>query len=705
MSRWILFLLTVCLLLPSANFAVFDGLPLSTFPEFAALVLLAPMVVGRALRRLHGRSLRRLGPVASRGLAVSVALALAIKLVLLVSGLHSGFLACYRTPLAPPHEGPCERSFENPLSRWTSTRIDRYIDFTPRTWNLGFVNSLRFNFYPWVPGLPDRGRLPLTVTWRGEIERSTPWVARLTYVGEAVLTIGSDTHPLPANYGPPRTVSMPVPAGRHAVALSYRFDDGYRTGQPRPSFPAATVRLARERPQGGDAAVRAVRPGLAWRVGASAADGLLGFTLLSLVGLYARLLTREWWLLAVTAVGPAVFRSFHPRWLSSEWLWLPFLIVLTVTTAVRPRPRVVLASYFALIPLSLWIAQRFVALPRTVLVRDAGHDWLTYESYARTILDTWSLQGGEDVFYALPLYRYVRFAQRLLLGEGDLFPLAAGLMALYLTVLWTIAWLSSRGHVPLRSRGWIVLVGGLVLAVLASRDMIVFMLRPLTEPASWFALLGGFALLLAARSSRAWPVGAALAGLAVGIRSNQGPAIALLIVAFLLSTPRKRWRVAATAATVFLLVLVLPLAHNLYYGRRFVLSSVQTDNPAVLTVPPRNLLAIGHDKVIRSQVLDQLRQVAYLTPLPSLALRIGLHGLQVAWLIAVGAVIARWRYVNGPARLLLLWPIAFLGVYLFYTPESYYPRHIVAGHLAMGLAAAYALSERAWRRPTSRALR
>jgi hypothetical protein len=89
MSRWVLALLTVCLLLPSASFQAFDGLPLSTFTEFAALLLLAPVVMGRALQRLYARRLRPVGPRACRRFAASATLALGLELILLGSGLHA----------------------------------------------------------------------------------------------------------------------------------------------------------------------------------------------------------------------------------------------------------------------------------------------------------------------------------------------------------------------------------------------------------------------------------------------------------------------------------------------------------------------------------------------------------------------------------------------------------------------------------------
>jgi hypothetical protein len=184
MARWILAVLAGALLLPSSNVQLFDGLPLSKLPELAALALMVPIVASRGLRRLYARFLGRLGPSIARGLLGAAALSLGIKLGLLAFSPHVGYLACYRTPLTPPRGRACEGSFENPFGRFGVTRIDRFLDFRPGTWNLGFVNSLRFNFYPWFPGRPVRERLPLAVTWRGIVERPHPWVARITYVGK-----------------------------------------------------------------------------------------------------------------------------------------------------------------------------------------------------------------------------------------------------------------------------------------------------------------------------------------------------------------------------------------------------------------------------------------------------------------------------------------------------------------------------------------
>ena len=63
---------------------------------------------------------------------------------------------------------------------------------------------------------------------------------------------------------------------------------------------------------------------------------------------------------------------------------------------------------------------------------------------------------------------------------------------------------------------------------------------------------------------------------------------------------------------------------------------------------------------------------------------------QMARLFTLGNILdGAIRRVDRLTWLLLLWPATFLGVHFFYTPLYYYPRHLVAGYLAMGLVAAY----------------
>src|SRR5919202_1093085 len=99
----------------------------------------------------------------------------------------------------------------------------------------------------------------------------------------------------------------------------------------------------------------------------------------------------------------------------------------------------------------------------TVLYRGGGQDWLTYESQAQHIFATGSLQGGEDVFYWQPGFRYVLVTIRTLLGDGDL--LVSALAQTLCNVAVLGLGLSLGRTTPARSLRWIPMALGLVLAV------------------------------------------------------------------------------------------------------------------------------------------------------------------------------------------------------------------------------------------------
>ena len=95
-----------------------------------------------------------------------------------------------------------------------------------------------------------------------------------------------------------------------------------------------------------------------------------------------------------------------------------------------------------------------------MLLRDGGNDFLTYESFARSILESWSLRAGEDVFYYQPLSRYVTFFYHLVFGDGD------GQISVFARIVLTTALLWMGWRFLGRNRfGTVVTLSGTVLLV------------------------------------------------------------------------------------------------------------------------------------------------------------------------------------------------------------------------------------------------
>ena len=210
----------VFLVFPSANYVQASGLPLSSLPELLSALALLPLICSRWLRRHWAYRVPMLLSGRITIIAGLLCLGLISKRVLLMSGTYQGFPACYR---AMGHEAPvglCEKSYDNPLARFTATRVDEVIDFGPSEWNLSFMNSLRFNYYWWVAGSVLRERIPFTAFWRGAVELDASESITVAYVGAGQVQIGSARLRLSPSYDRDAREQLSLPAGRHDLTVS-----------------------------------------------------------------------------------------------------------------------------------------------------------------------------------------------------------------------------------------------------------------------------------------------------------------------------------------------------------------------------------------------------------------------------------------------------------------------------------------------------
>lgn len=716
----------VLLFLPSARLHVFDGLPVSGLAEFAALFLIVPLYVSGALRRVYARLLQsRRGATRPIFVTITAVLMLAIgaKLLLFAAGNRSGFAACYQPALAAdPASRTCERSYENLFFRGGVTRIDDTISFDAATWNLSFFNSLRFNFYSVVKGSIERTRLPFTARWYGEIDRPAPTTLTLSYVGEGMLRVeGVPAVPLPPSYRRAETITLTVPDGRRMFALDFRFDDGSRVGDGQEILrgPYASLHVRTDATP-----LRTIEPPIAWRVIGGFVDLAMLAVLGSIVWCYGWLLRRDVSLAAIACVGGALLAidptatmtfvpflgSFFPETVHG----LPSGIGLTVFTgtlfvliARRPSTRLLLLAYLAIGWASAFRKDFFLRGFHTVHYRYAGDDWLTYESFARSILETGSLEAGEPVFYYQPLFRYIVFLAHAIAGDGDT------LIALFAQTLliWSVFWMSAsllpRGSV---SGSWRVLgiaVGMLLVTLVTSEPASRLIYVGASEYPTWIAFLLLFPRLAISRARRDWWLGTMMLGLSLITRMNQAIALGWLFAVFLWRTASARPRFAVQPILLAAALAALPAAHNAYYGRE--LSMLPTGHALTDTrpMPPSRWLRVFDDSQAREQALIQLAAVTYTT-------RISVHtafvpteashavmlmvfrGLQVAWGVAV--ILLFRTSARAAARLLLVVPALYLFVHLFYQVLAYHPRFIVIGYLAMGAVAMLAVRERHCRR-------
>jgi hypothetical protein len=262
--------------------------------------------------------------------------------------------------------------------------------------------------------------------------------------------------------------------------------------------------------------VGAARPDRLWRALAGVVDSaavLLGATVA--LG-YAVLLRRDWWLAGLVAIAGVAVSRLHMQAAGLPIAFGVFLALLGLALALLGRPwrRRLVIAFFATAYLNLGLVLSSVSRLDMVVHRPLG-DPLAYESQARAILETWSLEGGEPVFRYQPGFRYVRFLERLVLGEGDPLVLIAALALLAWAYLLAIARLWPRPAPPW-PRAIPFLVGaGLVLALATSTPVLSFVEAPLSEYPTWVLLPLSVTLLFGTRTPRQWVGGGVLGGVAV----------------------------------------------------------------------------------------------------------------------------------------------------------------------------------------------
>lgn len=689
------------LAVPSSDHVVFNGLPFSGPVEFLTAAIATLVSADRPLRRLLARWMDRAPRPTATVATLALAVTVAMKLVLLVSGEDRGFAACYRGIPANPTLS-CERSYERWWARTDPTRVDRTLAFGPADWNLAFFNGARFSIPP-DNGNLDRKHLPFEVTWRGDLVVPPGSRAALArYTGSATVWIDDRRVDLAAHYGAPVQATFDVPSGRHHVRVNYRFDDGYRIGGRRGSY--ATLRLVIDTPQGEIAwAAAPARP--AYRAIGWMVDALTGAAGLLLLGFWITAIARSALTLLAGLVAAFAVALVPAGWLPGRGASFALLCagLAGYVMGSRHARGIRVAAGVTMVAAMLRASLLFPSLD-SVLLRSWGNDWFTYEAFARSMLETGSLEGGEPIYYFSTLSRYARFVEHALVGDSDALVTALVLILLNVSLLWSCR--RAMAHRPSLVDWWFALVGGVLATVLVNAPMMVGMVQQgLSEYAAWIALPMAYALLWSPRPGTL--AGGAVLGLCGLARTNLVPGLAVLSVPWRRLGDRRAW--SAPLAFAALIVLV-PLLHNRYYGGRWIVVSDAMHQNAI--IEPREAYRIFTDPSVRATAAEGARWIVFsdgssrvvrawgrenlLRYFPVLGagdvvegwtLTLPIHGLQVLYVLLVFHVCRRRERRTLSTLAILSVPLAFLGPHIFYRVTVYYPRYIIAGYLSIALAA------------------
>ena len=684
-SRWMTASLAVFLLLiifPSANYQVFAGLPLDTGWALAALLLMAPLFFSNALLGRLEACLRRIDQRIIFILLGMLVLVLFAKVALLLSGTYQGFLACYASPVSKPEKGQCELSYTNPFFFRGITRIDPTLEFPNERWNLAFFNTGDFNLGPWDgKEAYTRGRIPFSAAWQAQVLTQSTQVIEVSYIGEGTIHIGKDYIQLPPSYLSENVFSFPAPDGVGPVSIQYFFDDGSRQAERHPMGLPASFLLNVRNADSSVHPLAPVSPPAGWLFLAGFSDLVVLIILVALVGFHLVVLGEDVWVLLAFALLGVVFNLALP-----ELSFIALSAGAFVLLSMQKRPSRVLLAYFIFTCLAVCRVTVFLSAVDTTFYRAAGTDALTYESQAWAILNTWSLAGGEKVFYYQPFYRYFVFLYHMLFGDGDMIRATLSVSAINFEVflLYDRLFLSRTAH--LVKKTWPLLTS-LALIGLMNSNVVFMMENGVSESLSCVLYPTIFLLLVGPLTNRRWIWITILIGLAFLNRTNHLPGLVFLFVVIGVSLFHSRPRLVLASGLLLLAFLALPALHNYVYGHKLVLLTSSAD--ICLALPPDSLVHIFDNPKVAESFWIQLKYLVGLARVNYLDTSIPMWSLLLLWL-GMGVKWIKTRIENKwLAGLLLLLPALFLGVQFFFSLYGSYPRHLISGYEVMGMVCLY----------------
>jgi len=303
---------------------------------------------------------------------------------------------------------------------------------------------------------------------------------------------------------------------------------------------------------------------------------------------------------------------------------------------------------------------KFFPLSNTIYQR-GGTDGLRYESHARDIFVTSSLQGGEDLFTSQPGARYLLYILKNIFGENDVLQKIFILSILYFCILVT------KKDVAGLEINIITFLG---LSYLTSSPTVLVVLESLSETFAWPFI--AFLFVIYSQGKNRSKTIFFFSGLVVLIRLNYFPAILFFLILF-----HQKHFLKIKDAYIFLSILLLPLVHNFYFGKtlQFWVRSIDTKANIRFELSSffysliNNLQIIIGDfsnDVIRSYVSLRFLFLQYL--------------IVIAFLVTL---FLTFKKIDSEFLLLIIIPILFLAPHLVFDGLTEYPKHLVAGYISI----------------------
>ena len=689
--------------------------------SYAKLLLLASITI--TLLFLY-RSEKRISKRNYVVFYVVIIILIFIKIIVLQLG-NDKIRGCYKLvsniniPYSQTYD--CERSWDN-LFDGSFTRNDESINFgishdgeavnkhiNDGNWNLSALNSNVYSYY--LENQPNPYKLDVHAIWEMPVQSEK--FLRISYLGEGYVTFNNELISLPKSYSFVSEKVLKIPDEISQLKIDFE----WKQVNDRGSW--AYIEVKDTKGNYLHPPVNNIVYFLIFILNFfSIAIVLLLFFVygLTLIQNYQksnyRTITRRSFILLILTIYCVLNIIFldNLNYLAISFTFL-FIILFILNTSGGSSNFFNLTNFF-IMAISLIFNSKFgLGSKMTVFYRGRGEDFLTYESFARQILVTGSLQGGEDVFVYSPLFRYLLVLLHTIIGDADnlLFPIY--LFALLVSINFLFKNVTRRISYDKNQLSFshIFLYCLITLFSIFVSSFPIFRggYQLLSESPTWIFLIIVFAILIKGEKSYIdYLILGTLLGSMLMLRANQLIGIILIII-LIIHEARLSSRIQKIEFLFLKRILLLlgsfvfcgslTFFHNLFYGNQIQLLQTSLPLPVNFPLKVSDIFLISSDESIRLIFKEQLNGLLAISPdlitneifsTFTFAIRL----IQLFYPILL--LLLLFRVVSFSVRNLLLFivPLGFLVPHLFLQIYVYHPRHIVIGYLSIFLILIYFLA-------------
>lgn len=537
-------------------------------------------------------------------------------------------------------DSTCTKSFNN-LGSFFTEKIDavnyqtndenfEWLGANASNFPLGYLNHAKFNFYDLR-----RDWLPFKMYLFKEIDPKTE-LLEITYIGEVTVRFddGNTGYGIVPRYWNENTVSIKVPESAKLVAITYEFTKWkikpiptLKSGYPYEKYAKLQILEKNNPPINKDLVSLLI---------------LIPYMLYMTKKYIVKINKIYLFLFSLT-----VFISFinFNNYLGNDkviYLKLYSYLCLLVIYLIFNSKKYSFLNFLQIFSLLSFVIIDYPWNNFDLTVKPGGSDSLTYENQSRLIYEGDGLRGGVDVFLYSPGYRYLLYLIHLFFGD-----------------FWNVAWialLSCCVSFIMRNSDEFNPITFLFIFFLISDNVRNIFLYGMSEASSLMLFLVAVFLLKNKHNA----LGVFLLSIGVLVRPETG--------LFALFALFNKYKFKSIKMYFFFgLILLLPLLHNLYYGREFILLTSGWNYG-------RNL-DFNFIKNLNYIVVNPFNQKILMT-LGAVSI---LSGFTVVVGSSINFLMSMYKKESFEKNKFFIFGVLNLLPFLIYDPELFYPRHIIIG--------------------------